>query len=369
MKILYVTTISNTVNAFLIPHIKMLVDQGHQVDLAFNIVQEVNSELVKMGCTVHRLKFERSPLKKQNYLAYKELKKIIKDEQYDLIHTHTPVASACVRLACKAFKDVKVIYTAHGFHFYKGASYKNWLLYYSIEKWLARYTDVLITINKEDYKRAKKSFNAGRVEYIPGVGLNVQRFSETLVDRKTKRNEICIPEDAFVVLSVGELNPNKNHETIIRAISKLNNPNIYYVICGQGPLNKYLSDLVKELNMENQVKLLGIRNDIAEICKISDVFVFPSFREGLSVALMEAMASGLPIICSDIRGNRDLIENKKGGYLVSPNDISGFAKYIESILMFSEDSAAMAKHNIDIIESFSTRNVLKRMQEIYSIIN
>ncbi|MDG4850877.1 glycosyltransferase family 4 protein, partial [Peribacillus frigoritolerans] len=357
----------NTINAFLIPHIELLLDQGHHVDIACNLKSEISPCLIERGCKVFDLEFQRTPLAKQNHRAYKKMVKLLKNGDYDLVHTHTPVASVFTRLACKKFKNIKVIYTAHGFHFFKGASYKNWLLYYPIERWLARYTDVLITINKEDYERAKKSFKAERVEYIPGVGLNIQRFSETLVDKKTKRNEISIPEDAFVVLSVGELNQNKNHETIIKAISKLNNPNIYYVICGQGPLNKYLSNLISELSIENQVKLLGKRNDIAEICKMSDVFVFPSFREGLSVALMEAMASGLPIICSDIRGNRDLIENKKGGYLVNPTDFIEFARYIEMILL-SEESAAMAKHNKEIIKSFSNSNVYKRIQEIYSIV-
>ena len=228
MKILYVTTISNTVNAFLIPHIQFLIEQGHQVDVAFNIVQEVNSELIELGCKVHNLQFQRSPLKKQNYIAFKKLKKLIQDEKYDLVHTHTPVASACVRLACKSMKNVKVIYTTHGFHFFKGAPLKNWLLYYPIERWLARYTDVLITISKEDYARAKKSFKAGRVEYIPGVGLDTKRFSKVVVDKLAKRREIGVPEDAFVLLSVGELNKNKNHETVIKAVEKLKNPNQKY---------------------------------------------------------------------------------------------------------------------------------------------
>ncbi|MGW5979653.1 glycosyltransferase family 4 protein [Bacillus mycoides] len=364
MKILYVTTISNTVNAFLIPHIKLLVEQGHQVDIASNLIQEVNPELINMGCKIHNVEFQRSPLDRKNYLAYKNLKKLIQNEGYDLIHTHTPVASACVRFACRKMKNVKVVYTAHGFHFFKGAPFINWLAYYPVERYLAKYTDVLITINKEDYDRAKGSFKAGRVVYIPGVGLDTQRFDTISVDELSKRKELGIPEKAMVILSVGELNKNKNHETVIRAVAKLNNPAIYYVICGRGPLENNLRRLSKELGLEDRVKLLGYRKDIIEICKVVEIFVFPSFREGLSVALMEAMACGLPVICSDIRGNRDLIENNKGGQLVKPNDIDEFAKNINKVLLGNENSMAM--NNKEAIKAFDVRSIVQRLQEIYS---
>ena len=228
-------------------------------------------------------------------------------------------------------KGTKVIYTAHGFHFFKGAPLINWILFYPVEKFCARFTDVLITINQEDYKRAQK-FKAGKVEYIPGVGIDTKKFSEVVVDKSAKRKELGVPVDAFLVLSVGELNKNKNHDTVIKAIAKLNNPNVYYVICGQGTLENYLKDLINELGLEKQVKLLGYRRDIAEISKTSDIFVFPSFREGLSVALMEAMALGLPVVCSKIRGNVDLIEDGKGGYLVEPDDVEGFINAIRRII-------------------------------------
>ena len=284
MKILYVTTISNTVNAFLIPHIKMLIDEGHQVDVAFNIEQEVKPEIIEMGCKVYELPLQRSPLSRDNFRAYKMLKNIIISGGYDLVHTHTPVASAIVRLVCKNLNNVRVFYTAHGFHFFNGAPILNWLAYYPVEKWLARYTDTLITINKEDYERAKSNFKAKRVEYIPGVGIDVEKFNTMEIDRVLKHSQLGVPEDVFVVLSVGELNKNKNHEVIIRSIAKIDNPDIHYVICGEGQLDEYLRNLSKELGIEKQVHLLGFRKDIPEICKTSDAFAFPSFREGLSVS-------------------------------------------------------------------------------------
>ena len=176
MKILYVTTISNTMG-FFTSHINMLLDKGHTVDMACNLVKPINSQLIERGCKIYQMDFSRTPLNRTNYKAYKDLKKLILEEKYDLVHTHTPVASAITRLVCKNIKGTKVFYTAHGFHFHKGAPIKNWLIYYPLEKWLAKYTDTLITINKEDYERAKSKFKAKRVEYIPGVGLDIDKFN------------------------------------------------------------------------------------------------------------------------------------------------------------------------------------------------
>lgn len=358
MKILYVTTISNTVNAFLIPHIKMLIDEGHQVDVAFNIEQEVKPEIYEMRCKIHQLPLQRSPLKKDNFRAYKMLKKIIISEGYDLVHTHTPIASAIVRLVCRNLNNVRVFYTAHGFHFYKGAPLINWLVYYPVEKWLARYTDTLITINKEDYERAKSKFKAKKTVYIPGVGIDLEKFDTVEIDRALKRSQLGLPKDAFVVLSVGELNKNKNHEVVIRAIAKIDNPDIHYIVCGEGPLKGYLIDLSEDLGIKNRVHLLGFRKDITEICKVSDLFTFPSYREGLSVALMEAMANGLPVVCSNIRGNSDLIEDGKGGYLVEPADVEGFAKYINDLIVKKYLLKEIPQYNRNKIKIFSNENAI-----------
>lgn len=366
MKILYVTTISNTVNAFLIPHINMLIDEGHQVDVAFNIEQEVKPEIYELGCEIHKLPLQRSPFKKDNFRAYKMLKKIIISEGYDLVHTHTPVASAIVRLVCRSLNNVRVFYTAHGFHFYRGAPILNWLVYYPVEKWLARYTDTLITINKEDYERAKNKFKAKRVEYIPGIGIDFKKISMVEVDRDLKRKELNLPKDAFIILSVGELNKNKNHETIIRAISKLDNPKIHYIICGQGQLEGYLKNISKALKIQNQVHLFGFRRDVSEICKISDLFAFPSCREGLSVALMEAMANELPVVCSNIRGNVDLVYEKVNGFLHDPDDVDGFSKSI--ICLFNDNNIRnkFGENNKKQVIDYSCTTVLSKISKLYN---
>ena len=364
MHILYVTTVSSTMG-FFTQHVKMLLQQGHTVDFACNVTKPIDPEFIMRGCRVHDLSLSRSPFTKANCRGYKQLKKTIQEGQYDVIHTHTPIASALVRVACRRNKDIKVIYTAHGFHFYKGASWLNWLFYYPVEKWLSRYTDVLITINKEDYERAKRSFKAGRIEYVPGVGVDVEKYGSVVVDRKAKRKELGLAEDDFVLVSTGELNDNKNHKTVIQAVHRLNNPSVKYLICGEGPLKNELLNLVQELGLEHQVMLLGYRTDIIEINHIADVFVFPSFREGLSVALMEAMACGLPVVCSDIRGNRDLIEDGKGGFLVEPKDVAGFAQSIKSLSENSALSKRMGQHDVVRVRDFDTSIVLRHMKDIY----
>jgi glycosyltransferase involved in cell wall biosynthesis len=239
------------------------------------------------------------------------------------------------------------------------------MLFYPVEKFCARYTDILITINREDYKIAKK-FQTRKVEYIQGVGVDVKKILSLNINRNSKRNELGIPEDAFVMLSVGELNKNKNHQLVINSIAKLNNPNIYYIICGEGELVSYLKKLIIKLNLGKKVKLLGYRKDILEINKLADVFVFPSFREGLSLALMEAMACENPVICSNIRGNVDLIEEGKGGYLLKPNDMDGFASKIEYLERNREVCSEMGKVNLDNVRKYDKDNIKSRIEEIYS---
>lgn len=365
-KALIVSTVSRQFTLFERVNIQILRELGYEVHGAANF-EDANEMLDEIDIIFRPFDIQRSPFTLKNIKAYRQLKKIITDGNYDLIHCHSPMGGVLTRLAAqKARKQgTKVIYTAHGFHFYKGAPSINWLLYYPIERWLARYTDVLITINKEDYERAK-TFKAKKVCYIPSVGVDTQRYVNTIVDKVAKRAEIGVPKNAIMLLSVGELNKNKNHEIVIRAIGKINDPNLYYVICGKGQLFNYLNNLCKELKVSKNVILCGFRNDIAEICQAADIYVFPSFREGLSVALIEAMAGGLPVIASKIRGNVDLLQNGQGGYLLDPNDVAGFAETIQGL---AEDKALreqMGQHNPDAVKQFDVENVKKVMYEIYS---
>ena len=257
---------------------------------------------------------------------------------------------------------MKIIYPAHGFHFYKGAPKKNWLIFYPIEKVCSNFTDVLITINKEDYAFAKKHMNAKQVEYIPGVGIDTEKFAIPNFNVAEKRMELGLEDKAIMILSVGELNQNKNHEVVIKAISKLENYNIHYFIAGKGDKEQYLQKLAKDLGVN--LYLLGYRTDIIELLNAADIFVFPSFREGLSVALMEAMAAGLPCVVSRIRGNIDLIEDNRGGYLCAPNDIEAFSEAIKELSQ-KEKRNTFGEYNCQSVKHYDIHKVLEMMMLIY----
>lgn len=350
MKILYVTTIGITMG-FFDPLVKELIEEGNVVDIATNENgAKVPDCYREWGCKIYSLSTSRSPFSYGNIKAIGEIKKIVKDGGYEIVHCHTPLAAMATRLACKGLRKngVKVIYTAHGFHFYKGAPKKNWLIYYPMEKLCARWTDVLITINREDYELAQKKMKAKKVEYVPGVGIEIEKFENTVVDIEKKRQELGLPKDAYVLLSVGELNENKNHRVVIEALGKINNSSIHYLIAGKGNKKEELEQLAKERNVN--LHLLGYRKDVAELYKTADLFVHPSFREGLPVSVMEALASGTPCIVSNIRGCADLVKDG----LFDPTNIDDVAEHIEN-----------RPDNGHIDEAFSLRNVNNRMKEIY----
>lgn len=350
--------------------IKILQSMGYEVHCAANLMSTEMDSIEDLDIVKHHIDFSRSPFSKSTFKAYQQLCLLLKTEHFDVIHCHTPVGGILARIAGKKYRKTgtKIIYTAHGFHFYKNAPIMNWLIYYPIEKLCSYATDILITINKEDYLLAKKKMRAKQTEYIPGIGLDLKKFKNNY-DRNKIRQELKISKDAVLFLSVGELNKNKNHETVIKALAdsiKKSSKEIYYVIAGKGVLKEYLSDLANHLGIEQQVKLVGFRNDIPAFFASADIFLFPSQREGLSVALMEAMASELPVLCSRIRGNTDLIDDKMGGYLFNPMDVDDVKKTIEKVLQLSErELHQMGKYNLQHVQEFSISKVEERMKKIY----
>ena len=287
-----------------------------------------------------------------------------------MIHCHSPIGGLLTRIDANKYRKAgtKVIYTAHGFHFYKGAPLKNWLLYFPVEWICSFFTDMLITINKEDFALAKKHMHVKHVTYIPGVGVDLKKFSSNTLTNEEKltiRRSLGIKDNEKMLLSVGELIPRKDHETAIRAIHKLNDKRIKYFICGQGALHDHLQTLINDLGLSDNVKLLGFRTDISELCCCADMFVFPSRQEGLPVALMEAMASGLPCVVSDIRGNTDLIDDGKGGFLCKPNDVDGFAQKIKMLLSDRDLSTSMSVYNTNKLKKYDISAINSQMKRIY----
>ena len=371
-KLLYVLNIANKVNNF--SYTSMLAAQ--ELDIEFHIAgnwsyasdEERIADEEKYGIKIHQIDFVRTPYHPENMKAYKQLKLLVKTEKYNFVHCNTPIGGVLGRLIGKKCNVEKIIYQAHGFHFYKGAPKINWLVYYPVEKWLAHYTDALITINSEDFELAKAKLNLrknGKVYYVPGVGIDTSQYNLSEKSREEKRRELNIPLDAFLLISVGELNRNKNNSVIISAMEKLKNKNVYYILCGVGEKESELKEQADKAELLENIRFLGYRNDVKELYKAADCFVMPSFREGLSRSAMEAMASGLPCILSDIRGNRDLIENGSGGFLCKPYDVSGFSKAISKL---SEDCSMcerMSESNLKRIKDFDTSVVEKAMRSIY----
>lgn len=370
MKILYVTTISLTMNSFFKEHISAFVKSGYKVDIACNFKELPLHKLYgELGCNEFQVDFSRSPLSLDNIKAYSQLKKIVESGKYDVVHCHTPNASIITRLVCRKLRKkngLKVFYTAHGFHFYKGALLKNWLLYYPVEKFCSRFTDKLITINQEDYVLAQKKFKAKEVRYVPGVGIDLSRFQNVQADRDAKRREIGVPEDCFLLLSVGELNKNKNHQIVIKALAKLNDPNIHYAIAGVGDKKDCLLKLSEDLGVSRQIHMLGYRTDVAQLYRAADLFCFPSYREGLGLAAIEAMASALPIVTSNVHGINDYSINGVTGYKCSPNDSDELAKAISKVLtMTPYKLEAIKKYNIELACKYDYRNIVKLLFEVY----
>jgi len=372
--VLILASVASMIDQFNMPNIKLLKKLGYEVHIACNFIEGntcseeqiviLKNNLSKANVEFHQIDFQRNVMRfKDNVKAYKQVHELVDKYKYKFLHCHSPIGGVVGRLVGKT-TNTKVIYTAHGFHFYKGAPLKNWLVYYPVERWLSKYTDTLITINREDYKRSS-AFKARRKEYIHGVGIDISKFELKTSNRLKTRKSINVNEDELMVLSVGELNRNKNHQVIIKAIAELRDKKIKYVICGQGSLRDELIKLSKELKVDHQVEFLGFRSDIPELMDAADIYAFPSFREGLSVSLMEAMASGLPVVCSNIRGNSDLIMEDKGGYLIQPSDYLEASKKIKKLYKSEEFRNKLGDYNKLYITKFSVFNVMDEMSRIY----
>ena len=369
-KALIIASVASMIDQFNMQNIQLLLNNGYHVDVACNCkegntisderVQNLIDRLASKGVPTTHVPIPRNISDVNDIrMSLSQVKKMCDENQYDLLHCHSPIGSVVARLAAKDArkKGTKVIYTAHGFHFYKGAPKKNWIMFYPVEKICSRFTDVLITINKEDYEFSKKHMNAARIEYIPGVGIDTKKFMLENFNKSTKRKELGIENVDFMILSVGELNENKNQEVVIRAIAKMKKDNIHYFIAGKGDKDQYLMDLARRLGVN--LHLLGYRTDIVELLNTADLYVFPSKREGLSVALMEAMAAGLPCVVSKIRGNVDLIDEGKGGYLFDPTDVDGFVKGIKSYVK------SMGSYNQTKIKDFDVNYIINEISRIY----
>ena len=371
-KFLIVAHYSRFLVQFEMNNVHILQSMGYEVHYATNYENEdmyadAPERIRNEGVILHQIDFVRSPYNiLANVKAYNQLVQLMEKEQFAGVHCHTPMAGVLARMAANKTKTKPVLYTAHGFHFYKGCPIQNTLIYKTAEWYFSRYTDALITINEEDYQAAKRFPLRGNAYKIPGVGVDVEKIQNLKIDRIKKRQELGIPEDAFLMVSVGELIGNKNHIVAIKAFIKANISNSYYIICGEGEAKEYLQNVINENNAHEKIHLLGFRKDIAEILKISDLFIFPSKREGLGLAAVEALAAGLPVIAADNRGSKEYY-NKKVVEVFASEDketlTNLLSKWYKEILDNKEILSYIAS---GVAKEFSLKKVNNMMGRIYT---
>lgn len=366
-KALIITNLEKNFSAGNYSMIDPLKDLGFEVTCASNF-SEYEGDISTINCKTVHIDFIRSPFDPRNIRSYSQMLRLLSQENFDLVHCNHPISGLIGRLCARQLSISPVIYTAHGFMFFQGAPLRNWLLYYPAELLLARLTDCLITINQEDYEQAKnfKLRKNGGICYIPGVGVNTALIESAISRRQEILNLFNLPHSAFLLISVGEFNKNKNNHVIIKALGQLQNPNIHYLLCGIGNLQDELINLARENNIEANVHFLGYRTDIPQLLKSSDCFVMPSYREGLPQAIMEAMSAGLPCIVSRIRGHVDLIEDGRGGYLCPPDDIGGFAEAFRRVSENDSLRDDMGQFNLQAVQKYDIERVKEEMLHLYS---
>lgn len=330
-------------------------------------LEQITADEKEYGVHLLHADISRSPVSLSNIKAYKQICEIIKKYDIDYIHCNTPVGGVLGRLTGKKCKVKKVLYQAHGFHFYKGAPKKNWLIYYTIEKFLARFTDCIVTMNAEDNVAAKrfKCRNNGPVYNVHGVGIDLSLYEGLEQQRESKRQELGFTESDIVLISMGDLILRKNYTVAIDAVAKCDNPKLHYIICGKGPELDNLKQRAKALGVEQQIHFLGFRSDIKELLAAADIFIFTSLQEGMPRSMMEAMAAGLPCIASKIRGNVDLIENGKGGFLCNPYDSDAFADAMTKLQVDAGLKREMRLNNLLEIKHYDISVVAAEIENIY----
>lgn len=382
---LCIASVASSLDNFNRDNIKILRELGYEVTIAanFHSKEEINSqdkidafakEMRESDVHVVHVDFCRSIRKvRQQIKSVLQVRKLLKRE-FDLIHCHAPICAGIVRIEAERYRKrhgTKVYYTAHGFHFSKGAPVQNWLFYYPAEWILSWLTDDLITITKEDYHRAKKHFHAKRIHYVPGAGVNIEKFADADRGRNDARASLGLQNSDIMLFSAGELNDNKNHKAVISALWEMQKTapksyhQMHYFIAGKGKLREKLEKYAQKLGVSGHLHLLGYRKDIPRLLAASDIFILPSKREGLNMSLMEAMSAGLPCIAGDIRGNRDLLGGLENCCLIHQTDSREIAA---AVLYLSE------KRNEDVsertpcrrIERFSLKTVCTRMKKIYA---
>lgn len=372
-KVLLTATVQSHIAQFHKPLIKMLKENGYEVHVAArNNLAEKNGLKLDESDKIFNIPFDRSPLSRNNIIAYQELKKILSENKYDIVHCNTPMGGVVTRLAAKKYrkKGVKVFYTAHGFHFYKGAPKKNWIIYYPIEKLLSKYTDKLITISEEDFNTAKNKKFKTKIEHIHGVGANTDKYylpsNELIWDL---RRQAAYSKEDFICVCTGELNDNKNQMSLLKAVPALLKviPNFKLILAGNGPKQTSLQEFITEKGLVDSVRMTGYVTDLEKYVMISDIAISASLREGLGLNLVEAMLCAKPVVGSINRGHKELIENMTNGFLVKPLHTKEYEEAIIKIYIDRDLRLRMAEKGTLIAQKYTRESVVEELSKIYEI--
>ena len=365
-KILFVATVARHLLAFHQPYIRLLQDWGWEVEAACNPAGEADA-FAGLGVRLNSLPFSRRPLSFGNLKALFCLIHLFKSRSYALVHVHTPVAAFLTRLAARLCGFTPVIYTAHGFHFYRGAPVCNWLLYYVMEWLAARWTDALIVLNSEDFHRAQKLPVRGKVYLLPGIGVDLDDFRLTGIEEAEIKKELHLKPDVPLAVIVAELSGVKNHEQAFRAWQKVVRefPEAVLMVVGEGERRRALEELVRRLGLERSVKFLGFRTDVPRVVASADLAVLTSKREGLPRVVLEAMAAGKPVVATDVRGSRDLVKDGETGFLVKVGDVAGTARALTRLLRSRELRSRMGEEGKRRVKPYALTQVREMMAGIY----
>lgn len=358
--ILIVTSSDYFVRVFLLPYIKELVDKGWLVHVA----SAYDGEDIPY---IHRhidIPVKRTPFSLKNWEAIKILSHEIETTQYNIVHCHTPVGAFIGRLAARNARRLygtKVIYTAHGFHFYDGAPLLSWLLYYPAERLLSKYTDAIITINREDAERVERHFSNIRKRYfLLGVGYDEGRIKPDKSHIDVLRKELNITSDDFVLIYIANLIAGKNHDFLLSCMQRLVKeiPCCKLLLCGDGDMRQHIADRVEMLHLQQHVIFAGFHWSIGDYMNMANVAVSASKREGLPLSIIEEMYSGLPVVATRIRGIKDLIDDGVNGLLYEVDDKDGFCKHIISLYKNEQMRQSLKEREIDGIEKYSAQQIV-----------
>ena len=368
MRVLLIATVQSHIGQFHKPLMGLLKEKGWEIHVAArDNLDEKNGLQLEYPDKVFNIPFQRRPFDRRNIKAYRELKKILSENHYDVIHCNTPVGGILGRLAANKYRksgDTQVFYTAHGFHFYIGAPIKNWLTYYPIERVMSRFTDKLITITKEDYKLAKRNFHCP-VYHIHGVGANSTKYFPLSEENQEKqKKELGL--SGHIIMIVGELLPNKNQKTAILAMKSVVKKfsDAHLLVASNGSERENLENLVKKEHLESNVQFIGYTTHLEQYLQICDLEVACSYREGLPLNILEAMLCGKPVVASHNRGHNELVKEGVNGYLVNPDDVDGFAEKICRVLSSEENNKDSI---VKSTKYYRDKYVLKELQEIYDV--